>query len=332
YDLYLAGRAKVRRRGTHLREAIEMFEAAIARDSSWAPAWAALAEAHELRSWYPAAWDEEPADLRSYDETLLEHQAAAERAARRALILDPDLASARIALGSVHRTRREWEAAEREYLRALALDPDNAEAHQQYSEMLSGMGRIAEAVASAERAVRLDPAPIRHLMYGGALYADDRPAEAFAQLREGIRLDPDADVPQMIAWFYLMALAEGRLGEAEEALELGLPTRTFVEMTRAQHDQLMSAMTAGDPRLVPPKIVDQWPVTVMTWTAFGDRARPLGAIERSLAENPRDNPIWLWFPILDSLRDEPRFRAALRLLNLEDPRLQRTPRSEEDAP
>ena len=50
YDLYLAGRAQMRQRGDGLREAIRLFEAAIARDSGWAPAWAALAEAHEIRS------------------------------------------------------------------------------------------------------------------------------------------------------------------------------------------------------------------------------------------------------------------------------------------
>ena len=43
YDLYLEGRALTKERGESLADAVRLFEAAIARDSTWAPAWAGLA-------------------------------------------------------------------------------------------------------------------------------------------------------------------------------------------------------------------------------------------------------------------------------------------------
>jgi TolB-like protein len=321
YDLYLAGRARIRERGASLREAVRLFEAAIARDSTWAPAWAALAEAHELRSWYPAAWDEEPEDDDAYNATVARHHAAAEVAAQRALAIDPDIPSARVALGSVYRNRRQWEAAEREYLRALAIDPDNAEAHQQYSEMLGDVGRIDLAVAAAERAVRLDPAPIRRMQYGVVLWADDRPTEAKRQLREGVDLDPENHVPQLRNSLYLMELT---IGDFDDLAAFDLPPD--LPVTPEQHARLVQAMRAGDKSLMPSEFAEAFPFVVATWAAFGDRERALEAIERRLVESPGGVLIWLWFPNLDPLREDPRFREILELVDLGDAMPQRTPR------
>jgi TolB-like protein len=321
FDLYLAGRARIRERGASLREAVRLFEAAISRDSTWAPAWAALAEAHELRSWYTAAWDEEPEDDDAYNATVARHHAAAEVAAQRALAIDPDIPTARVALGSVYRNRRQWEAAEREYLRALAIDPDNAEAHQQYSEMLGDVGRIDRAVAAAERAVRLDPAPIRRLQFGAVLWADDRATEARGQLREGIDLDPQNHVPQLRNNLYLMELASGY---HDELATFDLPPD--LPVTPEQHARLVQAMRAGDKSLMPSEFAEISPVVVVTWAAFGDRERALEAIERWLIESPGGVLVWLWLPHLDALREDPRFREILELVNLGDAVLERTPR------
>jgi TolB-like protein len=116
YDLYLSARARLRERGTAVTEAVRLFEAAVARDSSWAPAWAGLAEATEISVWYPETWGETmpaaPLDDRDRWMTgLRERLGPAEAAARRALALDPKNASAHVALGSVYRDRRNWQLA-----------------------------------------------------------------------------------------------------------------------------------------------------------------------------------------------------------------------------
>ncbi|MEE8487941.1 MAG: hypothetical protein V3S56_07210, partial [Gemmatimonadota bacterium] len=88
YDLYLAGRARLKERGPSLNEAIRLFEAAIARDSSWAPAWAGLAEAKELISWYTNAWGIGPVPYEDIHTGFVPLQEASEAAAHEALRLD----------------------------------------------------------------------------------------------------------------------------------------------------------------------------------------------------------------------------------------------------
>ena len=136
YDLYLAARGRMRERGLSLPEAIRLFEAAIDRDSTWAPAWAGLAQAREVIGWYPEAWENIPTSVEERSAGFEAFQEPAEDAARRALSLDPDNASAHVALGSVLRNQMEWTRSEAEYLRALELDPESAEAHLQYSQLL----------------------------------------------------------------------------------------------------------------------------------------------------------------------------------------------------
>ena len=76
----------MRERGPSLPEAIRLFEAAIARDSTWAPAWAALAETREIGVWYLDQFGESYEDTEAVERFL----GQAETAARRALELRGD--------------------------------------------------------------------------------------------------------------------------------------------------------------------------------------------------------------------------------------------------
>lgn len=313
FDLYLAGRGHIRVRGQGLNEAIRLFEAAIDRDSTWAPAWAGLAEATELVTWYPEAWDdgrpEELADLTDKQRAL---QAAAERAAHRALELNPRAASARVALGSVHRYRRQWRESEAEYLRALEIDPDNPEAFQQYGEMLESVGRITESVRSARRAVDLDGAPIRHLQYASSLGGDGRWEEALEQLRLARELDTGSLLVQVLGtWFYL-SLESGRyetmfdhapahLADARESIERALET--------------------GDLTGVPADVVD-----ATLWMIVGRPDSAAVDMLEDFTEDPGQWSGWIWTETFDPLRDQPAYLEALKLFNLEGRTPQRTQR------
>ncbi|MDX1579848.1 MAG: tetratricopeptide repeat protein, partial [Gemmatimonadota bacterium] len=331
YDLYLEGRARIRERGESLREAIRLFEEALAHDSTWAPAWAALAEALELYSWYQPNWEFEPRD----GAEALRHRrmlwSEAEAAARRALALDAELPSARVALGSVYRNRREWSAAEREYRLALDLDPDNPEAHQQYADLLGNMGRIREARISAERAVRLDPAPVRRRMLTGILWADGRYDESFRVKRALIAAYPESPVtPALKNLHYLHAM---QLGRFEEALEYGPdPWEKWAGATREQHEQMVRALQAGDPTMVPNGALGRDShLTALTWHFFDEPERALTAIRRTFAESPDQQNIWLWHPVFDPIRQRPEFQEILARLNLDGRTVDRTPRSADEA-
>ncbi|MGD8496528.1 MAG: hypothetical protein PVF05_10085, partial [Gemmatimonadales bacterium] len=186
YDLYLNGRALLRERGKNVDEAIRLFEAAIARDSNWAPAWAGLAEARTILPYFVS----ETADSAVWAQNL----EAGERAALRALELDPNNSSAAVALGNAYRDRWEWEPAESAYVRALSTDPDNADAHQQYAEFLSYTGRLDEAYEAARRALALDRSILRLDVAGYIARYNGLYPEATQFLDEGIRLDADSSV------------------------------------------------------------------------------------------------------------------------------------------
>lgn len=318
YDLYLAARSRMRERGASLREASRLLEAAIARDSSWAPAWAALAETRELQSWYPAAWDEPAFDPAGWTANFRPLQAAAESAARRALELDPNIASAHVALGSVYRNRHEWDRSEAAYLRALQLDPDNAEAHQQYSDMLTTVGRIEEGLRAAERAVTLDRNPVRLLQLANALAADDRIADALDALAEGITLDPDRRANGLYMVWPYVAMAAGRYDEVFAAASDKAFER---EPSADERSAMVAALHRGDPAGYPRDLMD-----ATSWMVFGRPDSAAAEMLEGTRAAPFQNANWIWAVIYDPLRDQPAYREVLEILNLEGRTPQRTPR------
>jgi len=313
YDLYLAGRGHIRGRGQGLNEAIRLFEAAIARDSTWAPAWAALAEATELLTWYPDVWDGgRPGELADRRAGQHELQATAERAAQQALDLDPRAASARVALGSIYRYRHEWREAEAEYLRALEIDPDNPEAFQQYGEMLEDVGRIAEAVRSSRRALDLDGAPIRYYQLAGTLFSDGRLEDAIDRLDEALRLDTDGALGgARETWFYFHL----QTGQYETMFDHASPR--FVEA----RESIDKALESGDLAGVPAELIDP-----TLWMIVGRPDSAAAALLDDLTSDPDQFLGWIWTEAFDGIRDQPAYLEALKVVNLEGRTPQRTAR------
>jgi len=318
YDLYLTARGRLRERGSGVAEAIRLFEAAIARDSNWAPAWAGLAEAREILVWYPEAWAKTlPDDPIARDEAWRDGFAArlvpAEQAARRALELDPRSASAWTALGSVLRDRRDWAASEEAYLRALQLDSDNSEAIHQYAEMLEATGRIADAVTAARRAAGLDPAPVRRGMYGWMLIVDDRPDEALPILEQAVA-DADGRLPIIASLIVREHMRFGRIDEAERAAretgDLFYPSSFF------------DAVRRGRPELA------GGPLGPEEWMWFGEPDSAAAAFRERATQVFGLDVYRVWLPVIDPIRDRPGVREFLRRANLADATVQRTPRSE----
>src|SRR5207245_6470536 len=95
------------------------LRACIERDSSFAPAWSALAEAYRSMSEFVAPT------------TVLPR---AKEAARRAAELDPSDPSAALALADIiFNVDWNWPAAEREYRRATGLQPESPSTHRGYA-------------------------------------------------------------------------------------------------------------------------------------------------------------------------------------------------------
>jgi tetratricopeptide (TPR) repeat protein len=145
YELYTKGRsAWMKRTPTDVNAAIAYFNQAIAKDSKYALAYSALADAYTTA---PA-----------YGGLASEAFPKANAAARKALELDPTLASPHSVLGA-DEMEYEWDfvGGEAEYTKAFQLDPNDAQARMWYAEDLVWLGRTEEGLAEVDRAHQLDP-------------------------------------------------------------------------------------------------------------------------------------------------------------------------------
>lgn len=183
HDLYLQGLSHLNRRtGDEIVKAIDFFADAVKQDSTFALAFAGLAECYTLAG--NAGYGSLPR------ERAIEN---AKYYAARAITLDPTQAEAHNSLGYVKfRIDWDWAGAEKEFQRALQLKPGYARAHEWYGLFLSLMGRLPEALVEMKRAQELDPlSPSVSTGVGRVLHFSERFDEAVAQFRKTLQLEPD---------------------------------------------------------------------------------------------------------------------------------------------
>lgn len=181
YELYLKGRFYLARRSpADLRRAADHFEQAVARDPSFAQAFAGLADTRVLLVLLGSS---PPA----------EQLPGARAAAASAIRLDSTLAEAHAALGNI-REAFDWDAqgADRALKRAVALDPGYATAHLYRGIHLLNLGQFDEAVAELTLARTLDPLSAAVCMQlGRAHLFVRRSADAVGFLRTATELNPE---------------------------------------------------------------------------------------------------------------------------------------------
>lgn len=145
YIAYLKGRSLLRagtERSAHL--ARQQFELAIKADENYAKAYAGMADTMVLLGDY----------LFSPVPKALEE---ANKYVRKALSLDPNLAEARVSLGSLLLFDYRFDDAEKELRRAVETNPSYPSGHYWYSICLQSFGRREQAVQQALIAEELDP-------------------------------------------------------------------------------------------------------------------------------------------------------------------------------
>jgi tetratricopeptide (TPR) repeat protein len=189
--------------------------------------------------------------------------AAAERAFRRALTLDPSYAPAVAGVARVAAARGDYGASIRGYRRAVAGLP-NAEHATALADVLLAAGRGAPAERAYDRAIaiaRRDPVVVNQEL--ALLEADHgSQARALAEARTAWRQAPGAKSAEALAW------ALHREGRSEPALRLA---RRSIRLARSEPSLLYRAgrVAAGAGR----------PVLARRW------------LGRALAQNPRFHPV-----------------------------------------
>jgi serine/threonine-protein kinase len=196
HSLCLKGRYFWNKRTSEgFRKGLELFEQAIERDRTYAPAYTGLADTYSLM----AHW---------YYGILPPRQAMpkAKVAAAKALELDPGLPEAQSSAAWVAFTYDwDWPTAERHFKRALELNPGYATAHFWYGHYLMTMGKPEEAVAEAKRALELDPVSfIVNSNVAIELYYARRYDQAIEQARKTLEMDRSFPVArQLLAEAYI---------------------------------------------------------------------------------------------------------------------------------
>lgn len=123
-----------------------------------------------------------------------EKKREAESAFRKALELDPSLASACTNLGNILYDSGRVSEARVQYERALALDPDQPEARYNLANIYEEEGRLELAIAEYMRVIAICPDfPDSYFNLGLALEKTNNYTRAGEYFRKYLALDPDSD-------------------------------------------------------------------------------------------------------------------------------------------
>jgi TolB-like protein len=305
YDLYLRARAFGKSPGDHgfgLDPQILAFQQAAAKDPSFAPAYAGLASALAYRSGtgFDAA-------------KRAERMSQMREAAGKAVELDPLLAEAHEALGSMYARDAQWQMSEKSFRRALELDPNDSSLRSEFvNTLLMPLGRIEEAVAEVRLAERSDPLSpdiqriLAHILFIAsrfdeaikhcgkpcldALSFTGNATEAIPILEERLRGDLSARgsapyVPPLGGEAAALGVAYARTGRRDDAERIA----------RSQGNPLAQAEI---------------------FVALGDKDRAFEALERAIPLGPVRIGRDLTYPGFAPLRGDPRVKALRKKVGL----------------
>jgi TolB-like protein/DNA-binding SARP family transcriptional activator/Tfp pilus assembly protein PilF len=297
-----------------MNRALDRFERAVQRDSTYALAYAAIAEVYAL--------------LGAYDYGVRRPRdayPAARAAAERALELQPDLAEAYTALAMVHfNFDWDWDAADRAFRQAQEANRGYAPAYHWHSLLHAARGRMTEARAAVLRGAELDPlslvmrtAVARHYYY----------AREYALAIDQYRRALDADSTFVTA----------RVGLGMTLLKTGHTAEAIAEF---QHAERLLGMTvpmlhsvlgyahgkAGDRATARRHLADlqafrafsYYPAeyVALVHIGLGDHESALASLEEAL-ENRSGGLAYLGIdPLMDPLKGNPRFSNLMRRVGL----------------
>jgi tetratricopeptide (TPR) repeat protein len=250
YELYMRGRFLWdQRTDPEIRQAIGLFQEAIALDSMYAYAYLGVADAYlTLLSW----------DYMTFEEAM----PLAEEALQRALAIDSLMGEAHASMGVILESRVDYPGAIASFQRGFELAPDNATGHSWYALLMAKIGYFDDALTHIEYARRIDPlsriidtntghilhlsrdhvSAVRHLeevtqrfpgftygwiVLGEAYAALGRYEEALTAVGRSVELAPWPNTILILAWVHALAgesdQARALLAQAEEGFDRSDP-------------------------------------------------------------------------------------------------------------
>jgi TolB-like protein/Tfp pilus assembly protein PilF len=300
YDLYLRARALPIRHGlSGYQESIGPFEQAIAKDPSFAPAYAGLAVAYATNSHRFIFLDR-----------LTDGLAKMRAAAEKAIQLDPLLAEAHDARALVYARDGRWEEAEKSFRHAIELDPNDSISYHDFAVwLLEVLGRHQEALQQLRIAEKIDPlSPEVHYVLAEMLSSLGRYDEA-ASLCQKLPADH---------FFKIECLGRARIGQGriQEAIQIlaagssrGFLGYAYGRTGRREEAEKLAADLSSNPFQ-----------QVWIFAGLSDKDRTLEALDRMSILGPQRIGMDLSSPELGFLRDDPRAQALRKKVGLPEQR------------
>jgi TolB-like protein len=294
YDLYLRASSLELEHGVAgIDESVGPFEQVIAKDPSFAPAYAGLARAYAWRSGRP-----------EFD--VPEEMTKMRLAAEKAIQLDPLSADAYDTLGVVYSRQAQWEQAEKSFRRALELEPNRSLTRNHLAMyLLLPLGRVDEAVEEGRLAEKSDPlASHVQAFFAYMLISAHRFDEAATHCA---KVSPSEKV---------LGQCLGRIrlgqGKVEEAIQFFTadpdprdpPGYLGYALGRAARRDEAEKLAAG---------TTEPTAQALTFAGLGDKER---ALDRMTALGPVRVGRSLTWPELDLIRGDPRLRAIRKKVGL----------------
>ena len=305
YDLYLRARALKGRSllVALLNERAGLYQEAIDKDPTFAPAYAGLASTYAFRSGFSGLPElDRPSEL-----------AKMRAAAQKAIQLDPLLAEAHSAQGAAYARDAQWDQSEKSFRRALDIDPNSSESRDLFViHLLLPLGRIEEAVRQMKLAEQSDPLSAQ--VHNDLAYA----------LRSAGRYDEAATHCEKAANRALCLgrtrLAQGRIAEAIDVLTAainrdlpaGEPIRAYLGNAYARAGRREEAGQIA--RALAPFAVQQ----AVVFAGLGDKDRTLEALDRGSVFGPVRLGRALANPEFDLIRGDPRVKVLRKRVGLPD--------------
>ena len=310
YGDYLKGRYFWNMRTARgFQQGITCFQQSIAKDPTYAPAYAGLADSYALLSAYGAG----PAS---------ELIPKARAAALKALSLDDNLAEAHVSLAVIAQNYDwDWQTSEKEFRRAIALDPNYATGHHWYAEHLALLGRYDEADVEMERARQLDPLSlIIQTDTAVFLYFARRYDQAINQFRAVIEREPNFPRTNILAFAYVQ---DGRYDDALAEIKkwrqpgdkywiLPLEARLYTDEGR-HNDARLALENLQD--LARGHRIEAW-AFAQGYAGVEDKDQVFIWLQKSIDEHSPGLTALKVDPAFDPVRTDPRFQRVLRHIGL----------------
>lgn len=305
YQDYLRAKPLARGTVTDRAQATAMLEKVVARDPSYAPAWALLAQAYIGQG----AGANNPAlnrlsieDQRKFLQSVRDK---AEKAAREAIRLDPRSALGYGVLARSTSRQRKYAAADDLFKQALALDPNEPDTLYNWLQTLGGEGRNKEQLSVLEKLRTLEPnVPQYNRHFVSVMIVNGRNEEAL-EIAKSI---PNSNIDLAAAY-----AAAGRFGEAADTLLLipvDDPSRPFA----ADAARLLRSAPA---KAKSPEALPALGNLNFVYAYVGDFSPILDSFESSLAALGGID-IQQWSPAYAPMRKTERFKDYLRKSGLVD--------------